>query len=306
MDKIDVILSTLNSNKPWFPLVLRAIKFFVPLNKLIVVDGYSNDGTVELIRGIFGSKALIIRSRANLAYARFLGVKHVETDYFMFVDDDVLLLPCTFSTLKSFVHEASVGAVESPVIATMALNNFVSYYMSLCMNRNNSEQRVSRRMSINEVSKAFIIRRGLFWYIRGLTTSVLIKTEAVQGWKPNPLLGAYEDLHLTQYIISKGYKWIYLVAPLAIHFDFHQIYPLKKALEKGLWHGTSLYILIKDNIITKDNVFLDIISRCGITIIKLLTPNTPKKTRLSYSINLLFQLSQIFGLLTHNRYKINR
>jgi glycosyltransferase involved in cell wall biosynthesis len=45
----------------------------IPLNRLIVVDKYSNDGTVELVKQYFRDKSVIVRSNAGIAHARYIG-----------------------------------------------------------------------------------------------------------------------------------------------------------------------------------------------------------------------------------------
>jgi len=50
---IDVVMLTKNSNKPWFRRVLTAIKREIPVHHFIVVDGYSTDGTVDVVKEFF-------------------------------------------------------------------------------------------------------------------------------------------------------------------------------------------------------------------------------------------------------------
>ena len=88
--EIDVIMPTWNSNKPYFKRVLVAIKKYVPLHHLIIIDRFSGDGTLEIARNIFHEDELVvIRSSARLAHARWIGIKHVDTPFFAFIDDDV-------------------------------------------------------------------------------------------------------------------------------------------------------------------------------------------------------------------------
>jgi len=49
MMKVYVVLLTKNSNKPVLRLVLESLYKNVNVNRLIVVDGGSTDGTVELL-----------------------------------------------------------------------------------------------------------------------------------------------------------------------------------------------------------------------------------------------------------------
>jgi glycosyltransferase involved in cell wall biosynthesis len=60
--EIDVVMLTKNSNKPWFKRVLTAIKKEIPVHHFIVVDGYSTDGTIEIVRELFGRKIVVIKN----------------------------------------------------------------------------------------------------------------------------------------------------------------------------------------------------------------------------------------------------
>jgi len=64
-DKVDVVICTWNSNKPWFKRCLYSIKREIPICHLIVVDRFSKDGTQETIRRLF-PEAIIIESDLNL------------------------------------------------------------------------------------------------------------------------------------------------------------------------------------------------------------------------------------------------
>jgi glycosyltransferase involved in cell wall biosynthesis len=48
---------TKNSNRPWFRRVLAAIKREIPVHHFIVVDGYSTDGTVDVVRNTLGIRS---------------------------------------------------------------------------------------------------------------------------------------------------------------------------------------------------------------------------------------------------------
>jgi len=77
--EIDVVMLTKNSNKPWFKRVLKAIKEEVPVHHFIVVDGYSTDGTIEVVKEFFDDKLILLRTRKPLGCARYLGMKPVDT-----------------------------------------------------------------------------------------------------------------------------------------------------------------------------------------------------------------------------------
>jgi glycosyltransferase involved in cell wall biosynthesis len=94
MKSIDVIMCTYNSRRRGLlSFVLESIKNYVPVNRLIVIDKHSNDGTVELVKQYFQNNSFIVRTNVNIAYARYMGIKLVETEWFAFIDDDAIILP---------------------------------------------------------------------------------------------------------------------------------------------------------------------------------------------------------------------
>jgi len=78
-DKVDVIICTWNSNKPWFKRCLYSIKHEIPLCHLIVIDRFSSDETQNVIKKIF-PPAIIIESNLNLGKARAEAIKYVDTE----------------------------------------------------------------------------------------------------------------------------------------------------------------------------------------------------------------------------------
>jgi glycosyltransferase involved in cell wall biosynthesis len=96
--KIDVIMPTWNSNRPFFKRVIELIKCYVPVHKFIIVDRYSTDGTLEVIKEYFPN-AIIIQTNSNLALARKIGIRYADCEIISFIDDDVFISEKWFYTL---------------------------------------------------------------------------------------------------------------------------------------------------------------------------------------------------------------
>jgi glycosyltransferase involved in cell wall biosynthesis len=293
---IDVVMPTCNSQAFLLP-VLKAVKENIPLNKIIVIDCFSNDRTVELISKFFGRQALILQTQANLAYARYLGIKFVETDIFAMIDSDTMILPYWYEKLYRILSSnKEIGAVEGRLISSSKLTNQLS--LTHIYNRSI----ILEKKKVNELSLTFILRRGLWWYVRGETTNVLIRREVVKDWKPLDNLGAFEDFHLTQYVLRKGYKWVrYEGDVVAIHFELPKN-PIKslilKPIRKGLWHGSNLFILLKNMELDKKKVLLDNIREIMNSALKLFY----KRDKEKYIISLLFAIAVDLGILVRDRY----
>jgi glycosyltransferase involved in cell wall biosynthesis len=294
---IDVIMPTCNSNKPYFPLVLKAIRENIPLNKIIVVDCFSNDGTVEIISKLFGKVALILRTAQNLAYARYLGIKNVETDVFAMIDSDTMILPYWYEKLYHILSSnKELGAVEGKLISSSKVNKLTS------LTHIYNHSIILEKKKVNELNLSFILRKGLWWYVRGETTNVLIRREVVEDWKPLYDLGAFEDFHLTQHVLRKGYNWArYEGDVVAIHFELPKK-PINalilKPIRKGLWHGSNIYILHKNKEIDKKVVLLDSIREIVNSALKIFY----KRDKEKYIISLLFTIAMNLGILVRSKY----
>ncbi len=109
--QIDVILLTKNSQH-LLAKCLTSIYSNIPVNKLIVVDGYSKDHTVQILEE-FQKKhgnLKIIQIGGTRARAREIGISQVSTEYFVFVDSDVVLCKDWFKKAQMDMTEG-VGAV---------------------------------------------------------------------------------------------------------------------------------------------------------------------------------------------------
>jgi glycosyltransferase involved in cell wall biosynthesis len=294
---IDVVMPTCNSNKPYLLPVLKAVKKNIPLNKIIIIDCFSNDGTVELISKFFRRQALILRTHANLAYARYLGIKFVETDIFAMIDSDTMILPYWYEKLYRILSsDKKIGAVEGRLISSSKLTN------QLPLTQIYDRSIILEKKKVNELSPTFILRRGLWWYVRGETTNVLIRREVVKDWKPLDNLGAFEDFHLTQHVLRKGYKWVrYEGGVVAIHFELPKNPTnslILKPIRKGLWHGSNIFILLKSKELDRKVVLLDNIREITNSALKLFY----KRGKEKYIISLLFAIAVDLGILVRDRY----
>ena len=92
MDQVDVVLLTKNSAHI-LSKCLASIYENVPLKNLIVIDGFSTDGTLQILEDF--NKAhrniALFQVDGSRAKARTTGIRHVSTELFLFVDSDVVL-----------------------------------------------------------------------------------------------------------------------------------------------------------------------------------------------------------------------
>uniref|UniRef100_A0A7J3YTX9 Glycosyltransferase family 2 protein n=1 Tax=Ignisphaera aggregans TaxID=334771 RepID=A0A7J3YTX9_9CREN len=260
--RIDVVMCTYNSMKRGLlPLVLKAIKNYIPLNKLIIVDKYSDDGTLELIKRYFPDNSVVIRTYSNIAYARYIGIKLVETELFAFIDDDAIVLPYWWQVLSKYMVP-KIGAVEGSCIQLPDIRGELRDFLA----RNTAPIKLTKRLSIKQITKGDVILRGLN-PVRSVLSNVVIRKEAVIDWRPPIKASAYEDYLITQHVINKGFYWVVINKPVALHGTppkdkFSKIH---SSIRKGLWEGAG----IKHAGIPVNFIILYSLSRLGGAIIKL-------------------------------------
>jgi glycosyltransferase involved in cell wall biosynthesis len=104
----DVAVCTYQSAK-YLEQCLSSIEKNVPFNKLIIVDHYSTDGTVEIARR---HNAEIYYEKLGLGYARQMAIDHAEAPVLFLVDSDVVFYESDwYPKAVAMVEEECVGAV---------------------------------------------------------------------------------------------------------------------------------------------------------------------------------------------------
>jgi len=180
--QVDVVLLTKNSEHI-LSRCLTSIYENVPVKNLIVIDAYSSDRTLQILEG-FNKKyrnITLLQVEGSRAKARTEGIRQVSTDWFLFVDSDIVLC-------KDWHRKAQVD-LSGGVAAVWGLNVDVI--------PNVMDKRVLRLQSI--------LARECF-KLRGGTHDTLILTKAVKGMLIPEHLQTYEDAYIMQHIKEQGYK----------------------------------------------------------------------------------------------------
>src|SRR5208283_1684715 len=192
VDSVDVVLLTKNSDRK-LKDCLESVYNNVPVARLIAVDGYSTDKTLDVLRW-FDEKyhnVKIIMDKGNRATARQKGIADVNTEWFLFVDSDVILCNDWYKKAQQYISE-DVGAVWGTEIWSTVES---------------------------PVTMAFFLRitRKIF-EVRGGTHDTLIKTELVKDIQIPKKLHVYEDAYIKDWIEQKGYRIIPCYIPFCIHY----------------------------------------------------------------------------------------
>ena len=201
---VDVVIITKNSERMLYEC-LKAVYENVPLNRLIVVDGYSTDRTLEIVRK-FQKKhgnVLVIQDKGTRATARQKGIDQVKTEWFMFVDSDAVLCKDWFKKAEKHVGQ-NVGAVWGIEVWSTIQNP--------------------------AILKLFLwITRKIF-DLRGGTHDTLIRTDLVRDIKIPKALHVFEDAYIKDWITQKGYKLIACYDPYCIHHRPASVWTIRGSL----------------------------------------------------------------------------
>jgi len=226
-DKIDVVMPTWNSGGPLFEITVKALLRALEdkLHHFIVVDRFSSDDTLEILRKYVGEKLIVIQTEANLALARKIGLHLADTEVVFMVDSDVVVnksfLELGLSILKRIRR---VGVVAAP----------------LCGHVRGRDFKLSRIIvPIELVRMSWLVRYSLDTLVRGYTFAILIRKSLADEWIPLPSLSAYEDYNLSQHILRKGFYWIE-IEPCVHHLKEVKVKSQAERLFKqGLWEGSN-------------------------------------------------------------------
>lgn len=238
--KVDVVMCTWNSNRSYFVRCLNSVKKELPLHHFILVDRFSNDGTVETVRKIF-SKVIVEETDSNLGMARKRGIELVDTEFFVFVDDDIELCDGWFREITKHI-DSNTGAVHGQAVPVLR-------HLSKWFDWTWKKWFPSRRGIMEKVQIATAKDPDVF---RGCTHNTMVRKSAVEEWMPPAFLCAYEDHMLLRHVVKNGYVWKVITELTVKHWG---VGSLKDGLRKAKWgiagarlinyDDLSLWLLVK-------------------------------------------------------------
>lgn len=202
---VDVVLITKDSERKLQDCV-QSIYDNITVGQLIVVDGYSKDRTLPILEG-FNQKygnVKVIFDHGNRATARQKGIAHVETEWFVFVDSDVILCHDWLKKAQKYVAP-DVGAVWGIEVWSTIKNP--------------------------KTLKLFLTTTRRIFEVRGGTHDTLIRTSLVRDIQIPKHLHVFEDAYIKDYIESKGYRAVACYVPFCIHYRPESVWTFRGSLE---------------------------------------------------------------------------
>jgi glycosyltransferase involved in cell wall biosynthesis len=194
MQAIDVVMLTKNSEH-LLDKCLASIYENVPVNNLIVVDGFSTDRTLKIINHVNERHGNVTITSLNgtRARAREKGISQVETEWFMFADSDIILCKDWYRRAEKNMQNdvGAVWGVNIDVIPNMRDKRFL-------------------KLQSLVAKECFALRGG--------THDTLIRRDLVKDIKIPEQLHTYEDAYIMNSIKKKGYKTVVGDDIYCLHF----------------------------------------------------------------------------------------
>lgn len=205
--KVDVVMLTKNSEYV-LEKCLNSIYQNIPVDNLIVIDGFSVDKTVEILNRFNNEhgNVKIIQHKGTRAKARTIGMKAVETEWFMFVDSDVILCRKWYRRAQPYMSKdvGAIWGVNIDVIPTMKNRTFYTIVMSMAKD-------------------CFKLRGGMH--------DTLILHDVVRGIRIPRHLHVFEDAYIVNWIKKKGYEVVIGDDLYCLHYIGSSRRDFKKSLD---------------------------------------------------------------------------
>jgi glycosyltransferase involved in cell wall biosynthesis len=204
-EKVDVVVLTKNSER-LLERCLNSVYKNVPVNRLIIVDGYSTDSTLQIIER-FSEKSgnvVLLMDRGTRGKARMKGVEKVKTEWFAFVDSDVVLCDEWYEKARKHV-KPDTGAVWGIEIW--------------------------EGISNKAVMKLFLKVTRKIFELRGGTHDLLVRYEAVKGIRIPENLHVFEDSYIKEWIEKRGYRVVAAYDPYCIHYRPKEAWTIKGSIK---------------------------------------------------------------------------
>jgi glycosyltransferase involved in cell wall biosynthesis len=177
----------------------------LPIGNLIVVDGNSTDSTLRILQESqerYGN-LIVLPDKGTRASARQKAIGYVKSDWFMFVDSDVVLCDGWFAKARKLMSD-DVGAIWGIEIwSVLRGTKFLNLFERITMK---------------------IFNR------RGGTHDLLVRTKAVEDIAIPYHLHTYEDSYIRSWIIKKGYKVIPVYDPYCLHYRPENVWTARQSI----------------------------------------------------------------------------
>lgn len=202
---VDVVILTMNSER-MLRECMNSVYRNVPVSNLIVIDGCSTDTTADIVKEFqekYGN-VTFVQEKGTRGSARQKAIQMVKSDWFMFVDSDVILSDNWFAKAEKLVKD-DVGAIWGIEIWSVLKGKKIL--------------RLFERITLKIFEE------------RGGTHDFLVRRKAVEDIRIPYQLHTYEDGYIKSWIDKKGYKVLGVYEPYCTHFRSGSVWTVEKHVE---------------------------------------------------------------------------
>jgi glycosyltransferase involved in cell wall biosynthesis len=202
---VDVAILTMNSERMLRECIDSVYKN-IPVNNLIVIDGFSTDATVDIVNEYqkkFGN-VIFVQEKGTRGSARQTAIQKVTSEWFIFVDSDVILSKNWFVHAEKLVDD-KVGAIWGIEIWSVLKGMKIL--------------RLFERVTLKIFEK------------RGGTHDLLVRRKTVEDIKIPYKLHTYEDGYIKDWIEKKGFQVLGVYEPYCMHFRPEEVWTAQKHVE---------------------------------------------------------------------------
>jgi glycosyltransferase involved in cell wall biosynthesis len=205
MGAIDVAILTMNSER-LLRKCIESVYLNVPVNNLIIVDGFSTDATADIVQEYqekYGN-VIFVQEKGTRGSARQTAIQMVKSEWFMFVDSDVILSKNWFAKAEKLIKD-DVGAIWGIEIWSVLKDLKIL--------------KLFERVTLKIFEK------------RGGTHDLLVRRKTVGDIKIPFHLHTYEDGYIKDWIEKKGFKVLGVYEPYCVHFRPETVWTIQKHIE---------------------------------------------------------------------------
>jgi len=212
IDAFDVVILTWNSEET-LNNTISSIKKNLKLNRIILIDRFSKDRTIEIAKK---HDVILHQNDLDLAHARRYGIQQVETEWFAFIDSDVVIKnENLLDEFSKFSKINNVGWIQSSVLP---LKPHWQYIYRKHQHKSKLKSKLRSNIKVNKFDYGCLC--------------TLIKTKAARDWiPPYNFIGAGEDKLLGRHVcLIKGYN--------SIKTKTYVLHYMSDAAKKPFWNGS--------------------------------------------------------------------
>lgn len=184
---MDITIATYNSGKT-LRQCLESIVREIPNPRIIVVDRYSTDKTIEIAKEF---NCEIYYEDLGLGYARQLSFSKCSSEWIAIISSDNVLSEGWYENMIKFIKD-DVGAIECFPRLTCLGDYVVELY----------------RKTYPKAFENMEIYRDLQKGERGIIDAVLIRRSLIEDLKIPSHIKSTEDIIISNHILQKGYRWV--------------------------------------------------------------------------------------------------